>query len=121
MVNPVKNQSFPVRLGFALAGLSQGVRTERSLRVQVVVAAVAILALCVIRPAPVWWALVILSIGAVITAELFNTALEHLIDHLHPGIHPEMRMVKDCSAAAVFVAALAAAGVATAFLLSLIL
>jgi undecaprenol kinase len=39
----------------------------------------------------------------VIAAELFNTALEHLVDHLHPETHPRIRIVKDCAAAAVLI------------------
>ena len=34
-------------------------------------------------------------------AEMFNTALEHLVDHLHPEIHPRIGVVKDCAAAGV--------------------
>src|ERR1039458_3870607 len=48
-----------------------------------------------------WWALVIIASAAVLAAELFNTAIERLADHLHPEMHPEIRIVKDCAAAAV--------------------
>ena len=32
---------------------------------------------------------------------LFNTALESLIDHLHPEMHPAIKIAKDCAAGAV--------------------
>jgi diacylglycerol kinase (ATP) len=37
----------------------------------------------------------------VLVAELFNTALESLIDHLHPEIHPAIKIAKDSAAGAV--------------------
>jgi len=66
------------------------------------------------RPEPVWWAMVALTSSAVIAAELFNTALECLADHLHPDHHPQIRIMKDCAAAAVLVAAAGALAVAAA-------
>jgi undecaprenol kinase len=117
-MNTVKNQPFGRRLGFALAGIWQGLKSERSLRVQVVMGVLAILALIVLRPPPVWWALVALAISGVIAAELVNTALEHLLDRLHPAIHPEIRIVKDCAAAAVLVASCGALFVAAALIVT---
>ena len=63
--------------------------------------------------------MVILASAAVISAELFNTAIEHLADHLHPEIHPSIRIVKDCAAAAVLVSSVAALGVAVALVIHL--
>jgi diacylglycerol kinase len=118
-MNPTKNQAFHIRLGYALAGIRHGLKTERSLRVHTVMAVLVLLALIVLRPSPVWWALVIIATVAVVAAELVNTALEHLIDHLHPDIHAEIRIVKDCAAAAVLVTACGAVGVAIAFAISI--
>jgi len=114
-----KNKSFPARLGFALAGIAQAARSERSVRTQLL-AAVAVLALLAWRrPEPVWWALCALATGGVLAAELLNTALERLADHLHPGLHDEVRIAKDCAAGGVLLASLAALGVAAALLVHL--
>src|SRR5665213_3650875 len=94
-----KNQSFLSRLRFAVAGVIHGLRTERSLRTQALALIAVVIAFVVLRPAPLWWALVLLASSAVIAAELFNTAVERLADHLHPELHPEIRIVKDCAAA----------------------
>ena len=115
-----KNQSFPTRLGFALRGLREALRAEHSLRIQVIVFALALLALLVLRPRPVWWALVLLASAAVFAAELLNTAIEELADRLHPEAHPRIRLVKDCAAAAVLIAVLGALGVAAALLVHLL-
>ena len=50
-----------------------------------------------------------MSAALVLGLELVNTALEHLADHLHPETHAEIRIAKDCAAAAVLVASAAAA------------
>ncbi len=113
-MNSGKNQSFLARLRFALAGLLHAWRAERSLRVQAVALAFVLIAMGVLRPGPGWWALVALASAGVVAAELLNTAVEALADHLHPDLHPRIRIVKDCAAAAVLVAALGAVGVGIA-------
>ena len=111
-----KNRAFLARLGFALSGLRQAIRSERSVRTQLAGFVGVLLLLLVLRPAPVWWALVLFVSCAVIAAEIFNTAIERLADHLHPEQHPEVRIVKDCAAAAVLVVVLGALAVAAAWL-----
>jgi diacylglycerol kinase (ATP) len=116
----MKNQSFPRRVRFALAGIVTALRTENSLKIQAV-AGIGVLALLLwSRPAPLWWALVAMTIGGVIATELMNTAVEHLADHLHPERHPTIRIVKDCAAAAVLVMSIAALAVAAALIVELV-
>jgi diacylglycerol kinase (ATP) len=103
-----KNRSFPQRLRWALAGLRHAVRSEHSLKLQLWIFAGTVAALAILRPGAAWWALVLLASSGVIAAELINTAVEHLADHLHPALHPQIRIVKDCAAAAVLVAVLGA-------------
>jgi len=111
-----KNQSFFKRLRFALAGLREAIRSEHSLRFHAAAFACVIIALCIFRPEPIWWALAALASALVIMAELFNTAVEHLIDHLHPHAHPRIGIVKDFAAAAVLMSVLGALGIAAAFI-----
>jgi len=98
-MSPHKNRPFLRRLSYALQGLAHSLRGEASLRLQAVVFAAVIVALIALRPAAVWWALVLLASAAVLAAELFNTAIEHLADVLHPEDSPGVRIVKDCAAA----------------------
>lgn len=99
----MKGQPFYRRLGFALAGWREGIAGEHSLRTQVVAAILALLATAWLRPGLVWWAIVVMSIALVLAAELFNTALERMIDGLHPGKAEFVRQAKDCAAGAVLV------------------
>ncbi|HKD53532.1 MAG TPA: diacylglycerol kinase [Steroidobacteraceae bacterium] len=115
-----KNHSFASRLSYALQGLSHGLRSEVSLRTQAIMFVAALIALAVLRPGAIWWAMVLLASAAVLAAELFNTAIEHLADELHPADSPGMRIVKDCAAAGVLIASLGAVGVAVALVLHLL-
>ena len=65
----------------------------------------------VFAPGLIWAAAVGLSIGLVLALELLNTAVETLIDHLHPESAPEIKLAKDIAAGAVLVASVAAASV----------
>jgi undecaprenol kinase len=114
-----KNQSFARRLGFAITGFCHALRAERSVRTQLGVLGVVAAVLIYLQPPAVWWGLVILGSACVLAAELFNTAIEHLADHVHPDLHPQIRIVKDCAAAAVVCAALGALGVGIAFAVEL--
>ena len=97
---------------FARDGFTHAVATEHSLKFQVGAFGAVLVVLAVLRPEPIWWGLVLLASGAVIAAELFNTAIELLADHLHPEVHPSIRIVKDCAAGAVLVTAITAVAVA---------
>lgn len=55
------------------------------------------------------WAVIILGIAMVFTAEFINTAIEAVVDLASPVHHPLAKVGKDVGAGAVLVAALAAA------------
>ena len=113
----MKGLPFLRRLGFALAGLKLAARRERSFRCQLLAPAMVLGLLLATRPAPLWWALLGLATGLVLMAELFNSALETLLDHLHPERHPAIGAAKDLAAGAVLVASVVALVVGLAFLL----
>ncbi|MDN2716633.1 MULTISPECIES: diacylglycerol kinase [unclassified Janthinobacterium] len=113
----MKNQPLYKRMGFALQGLGAAFRMESSFRLQCLAALLVLLVLAWRQPAMIWWALLLLNCGMVLAAELFNTALENLIDHLHPALHPSIKIVKDCAAGAVLILSISALCVFVAFLL----
>ena len=104
-----------------MAGLVAALRTENSFRFQLVAAVAVLVALAWVQPEPVWWAIAILTVVAVLAAELVNTAVEHLADHLHPDRHPRIKTVKDCAAAAVLVTSIGALAVAAVFVYAVLL
>lgn len=110
-----KGRPLAERLGFAWHGIAAAWRDEASFRWQVAAAAAVVAVLVAVRPEPSWWAMLLLPAALVLAAELFNTALERVIDRLHPEYHPELEMAKDCAAGAVLVLSIGAVAVFAAF------
>jgi diacylglycerol kinase (ATP) len=115
----MKNRSFAARVGFALGGIVHALRAEHSFRTQAVAAVAVVVAMLWLRPAAIWWAVIGLTCAAVLAVELLNTAIEHLADHLHPDLHPSIKIVKDLGAAAVLILSIGALVVAAALLVEL--
>ena len=111
----MKSRPVRERLGFAGRGIAAAYRTEASFRRHVAAAAAVLVVLLALQPAPAWWAILLTLAALVAAAELFNTALERVIDRLHPEYHPELAVAKDCAAGAVLVLAVAAVAVFAAF------
>ncbi len=103
-----KNRNLPERVRHACSGVALAWRRERSLRTQAWAVLALLAALAISGPAPVGWAVAGLAATLVLAAELVNSALEALIDHLHPESHPGIKRVKDIAAGSVLVASLGA-------------
>ena len=71
-----------------------------------------------LRVGPVWWALICLCVALVVALEAMNSALEYLIDRLHPELHEEIGCAKDAAAGAVLLASIGAAVVGALMLLA---
>ena len=99
------------RFRFALHGLAHAWRTETSFRIQLAAAGAAIAVTAWVQPPLVWAALVAAMIALVLAAELFNTALERLLDGLHPQHARFVQAAKDCAAAAVLMLSIASVAV----------
>lgn len=95
----------------AALGFRAAVRSERNLRVHLALGGVALLLGALLGLTPWEWALILGATAGVLAAELLNTAIEQLLDHLAPHPHPEVGLSKDISAAGVLVASLGALGV----------
>ena len=107
----MKNSTLLERFGFSWAGIVSAWRNEHSFRLQLATAAALLLVLAWLQPPTVWWVLCMVMVFLVLAAELFNTALESLIDHLHPEVHPAIKTAKDCAAGAVLLVSIAALGI----------
>ena len=99
----MKGHGFRDGLRWALAGLREAFSSERSFRIQLLAAAVAIVTVLWLQPPLLWTALVAIMIGLVLSAELVNSALERALDGLHPERAEFVRIAKDCTAGAVLV------------------
>ncbi len=98
--------------GYAFGGLWYCLRTQRNLRIHLVAAALALWLAGAMELDGRQHGLLWMTIGLVLAAELFNTAIEAVVDLASPGRNPLAGIAKDASAAAVLVCAIASLGVA---------
>lgn len=112
----MKNQPFYRRFGFAIDGIVSAWRSEASFRLQCLATLCVLGVLLWRRPDPLWWAFLLVMCAMVLAAELFNSALEAALDHLHPERHDAIRIAKDCAAGAVLMLSLTGVCVFIAFL-----
>ena len=103
------NRSFAHAVLDALDGIYHTLIEQPNFRIQFLVAALAVVGGIALHFGPSQWAVVTLACAFVLSAELFNTGLEHAIDLYKPENHPLARSAKHAGAAAVLIAALAAA------------
>jgi len=94
---------------YAFWGIETLFRETPNAMIQLVAAIAAILSGLFFHITNAEWLILILSIGGVLTMETINSALENLSDYASKKeMHPTIRKVKDLSAAAVLIMAIAA-------------
>ena len=108
MTGTQKNRGLIERFGFAFSGLMQCWREEASFRFQILAAALVIIALILLRPPLIWVALLVLIASLVLSAELFNSAMERLADAVDATANPQIKAAKDMAAGGVLVLAMTA-------------
>ncbi|MBX2994875.1 MAG: diacylglycerol kinase [Bdellovibrionaceae bacterium] len=101
-----KNRSFLNRLGFASQGILGAFKAERSLRVHAAGVAFVLVFCLILRPSLEWCAAFAICCALVVSLELVNTAVEALLDVLHPAQSKQIGFAKDCLAGAVLIASL---------------
>jgi diacylglycerol kinase len=94
-------KKFLLSFSYAWKGLCYAFRTQLNFKVHTATALLAILLGFILNLSSPDWLWIVLAIGLVIIAELFNTALEVLVDLVSPEYHPKAGTVKDVAAAAV--------------------
>jgi diacylglycerol kinase len=93
----------------AFSGWWHVIRTQKNAWIHAIVSLVVITLSLWLRLDPHDWALIIIAIAMVWTAEFINTALEAVVDLASPQRHALARVGKDVGAAAVLIAAVSAA------------
>ena len=95
---------------YAFRGWSFVIRTQRNAWIHAVISVAVVMISYWLRLSPRDWAVIIIAITMVWTAEFINTALEAVVDLASHHEHHELaRVGKDVGAAAVLIAAMAAA------------
>ncbi|MBL0145047.1 MAG: diacylglycerol kinase family protein [Chitinophagaceae bacterium] len=94
---------------YAIEGLVSVFKSEMNFKIHFVIAIGVICAGLYFKLSKLEWAFIIQCIAMVLCAELFNTAIEKLCNKVQPNIDPQIKWIKDVSAAAVLITAIAAA------------
>lgn len=102
LINRIKS------IGFAFKGLFLLIRTEASIKIQVVIALVMTAVGFYVDISATEWILQCIAIGLVMGIEGMNTAVEKLSDFVHPEYDEKIGFIKDISAGAVMLVSIVA-------------
>jgi diacylglycerol kinase (ATP) len=92
----------------AYRGMIYAIRTQRNMRFHVIVAVLVLVASLLVGVSRIELAFLILTILLVFVTELFNTAMEFVVDLATREYHPLAKLAKDVSAGAVLVSSVGA-------------
>ena len=104
----VRQTSLIASFGYAFAGFWYAVRTQPNMRIHLAVAAMVVALGLYLGLGWTQWAVLALTMGFVLVAEMFNTVAEAAMDAATPYYHPLVKIAKDVAAGAVLVTALVA-------------
>ncbi len=93
-------------LNIAVNGIISALKTERNMRIHYLAAVLVIIFSLFFDLTRVEFLLLLFAISLVVAAELFNTAIENVVDMVTETYHPLARIVKDISAGAVLITSL---------------
>lgn len=99
-------------VGYAFKGALFLIRTESSIKIQVIIAIGITIAGFYFDISKTEWIAQTFCIGLVMSMEGMNTAMEYMSDFIHPDRHKAIGRIKDIAAGAVFIAAVCAVVVA---------
>lgn len=92
----------------AINGLIAVFKTERNFKYMTVGFMVTIVMSVILKISRQDWILVLLCSGAVLTAEIFNTVVENIVDFISPDYNLKAGLIKDMAAGAVLIISLIA-------------
>ena len=95
--------------GYAFKGIGYVMRTQHNIWIHMLITLVVLAFGFWFDISKTEWMFVVFAIGFVLVSELFNTAIELLVDLVSPEHNPQAGRVKDIAAGAVLVSAITAA------------
>jgi diacylglycerol kinase len=98
-------KTFLNSVGFALNGIRLA-WAGKNFRIQCIIGIVVITSGIMFRITIYEWLWVITMTGLVLAAEMFNSAIENIVNFISPDFHPLAGKIKDISAGAVLILSL---------------
>ena len=93
---------------YAFTGIKTACKTEQNFLFDAIFGVLTIIIGFLLKLSAIEFAIVLVTIGLVISLELINTAIEYTIDMAMPEIHPLAKAAKDISSGAVLISAILA-------------
>lgn len=88
---------------FAIEGLIHAFKKEENFKIHTTIGILVIIAGIILKVSLIEWVILIFVIGMVISAELFNTSVENLVDLITEEKKIEAKAAKDTAAACVMI------------------
>jgi len=109
-MHPTRKRTWVAKFRDAFRGVREGVSEQHSFAAHFTIAALVLTAAGLLRiDSLTEWAILILCITVVLTAEMFNSSLESLALAITDETHPHIRDALDIGSAAVLLAAIGSA------------
>jgi len=86
----------------ASKGIFTAFKTGRNIRIETLIGLTTLVLGIILHLNFEKLAIILLLNGTIIALEMINSSIETLCDHLHPDKHPQIAIVKDISAGAVW-------------------
>jgi len=102
----VKRRSLIDSFNYAVSGIILALKTEKNMRIHYGIALTVIILSLFFDFSRTEFLLLLFAISLVVVAEMFNTALERVVDLITEDYHPLARLAKDVAAGAVLIAAI---------------
>lgn len=105
----VKTKKLIKSFKYAFEGLTTAFKQEKNMKVHVLIAVLVLILGFALKISKIDWIICTFAIVMVITAELFNTAIETIVDMITMQKNKKAKIAKDVSAGAVLITAIGAA------------
>ena len=103
----MKNKKLINSFKYAFKGIISALLSERNMKIHVNIMALVIIFGLILNISVGEWFVCIICFAIVISAEMFNTAFEQMVDIAMPEKDPRAKFVKDVAAGGVLVLAIA--------------
>ena len=94
---------------YAIQGIFTSFKTEKNMKIHIFIMLLIIATGILLKISKLEWIICIILFSIVIAGELFNTAIETVVDMVVPEKNEKAKVAKDVSAGAVLVVAIGAA------------
>ena len=110
---PFKNKNFLEALKNSINGIILAFKTESNIKIDIVATIFVIIAAIIIKVNYIELLILVLTIALVLFAEMFNSAIENVVDLITEEYNERAKIIKDISAGAVLITSIAAVVVAS--------